>query len=83
MSGRRKQEPSLLRQLLDERGIKDMQGIQDLVKELTADLIQEALDAELEEELGYSKYDYKNKSTSNSRNGYSKKTVSPAREILS
>jgi len=52
-----------------------MQGIQDLVKELTADLIQETFDAELEDELGYSKYDYKNKSTSNSRNGYIKKTV--------
>jgi len=75
MSRVRKKEPSMLRQLLQERGIKDMQGIQDLVKELTADIIQEALDAELEEELGYSKYDYKNKSTSNSRNGYSKKTV--------
>jgi transposase-like protein len=75
MSGRRKKEPSMLRQLLQERGIKDMRGIEDLVKDLTAGLIQEALDAELEEELGYSKYDYKNKSTSNSRNGYSKKTV--------
>jgi transposase-like protein len=75
MSGRKGREPSLLRQLLNERGIKDMQGIQDLVKELTGGLIQEALDAELEEELGYSKYDYKNKSTNNSRNGYSKKTV--------
>ncbi len=45
------------------------------MKELTADLIQRALDAELEEELGYSRYDYKNKSTYNSRNGYSKKRV--------
>ena len=52
-----------------------MAGIQELVKELTADLIQQALDAELEEELGYSRYDYKNKSTYNSRNGYSKKRV--------
>jgi transposase-like protein len=75
MSRVRKKEASMLRQLLDERGIKDMQGIHDLVKELTADLIQEILDAELDEELGYSKYDYKNKSTSNSRNGYSKKMV--------
>ena len=28
-----------------------------------------------EEELGYSKYDYRNKGTDNSRNGYSKKNV--------
>ncbi len=31
------------------------------------------LDAELDDELGYSKYDYKNKETDNSRNGHSSK----------
>lgn len=70
-----KKEKSLFRQLLDERGIKDLAGVQDLVKELTASFIQEAMDAELEEKLGYSKYDYKNKETDNSRNGSFKKTV--------
>lgn len=34
------------------------------------------MDAEIEDELGYSKYDYKNKRTENSRNGSYKKTVS-------
>jgi transposase-like protein len=33
------------------------------------------LEAELENELGYSKWDYRNKETTNSRNGYSEKTV--------
>ena len=33
------------------------------------------LKAELDAELGYSKYDYGNKDTENSRNGYSSKTV--------
>ena len=70
-----KREKSALRQLIDERGIKDLQGVQDLVKELTSGLIQECMDAELEEELGYSKYDYKNKTGSNSRNGSYRKTV--------
>lgn len=42
---------------------------------LTAETIQAALDAELDNELGYSKYDYKNKQTTNSRNGHSVKTV--------
>jgi len=64
-----------LRALIKERGIKDLQGIQDLVKELTGSLIQEMLEGELENELGYSKWDYRNKSTSNSRNGYSEKTL--------
>ena len=42
---------------------------------LTAETIQEILDGALEDELGYSKYDYKNKNTVNSWNGYSSKTV--------
>lgn len=33
------------------------------------------LDEELDEELGYSKYDYRNKDTDNSRNGHSSKTM--------
>lgn len=64
-----------LRALIKERGIKDLQGIHDLVKELTGSLIQEMLEGELESELGYSKWDYRNKETSNSRNGYSEKTL--------
>lgn len=64
-----------MRQLLDECRVKDIAGVQALVKELTAGLIQEAMDAELEETLGYSKYDYKNKQTDHSRNGSYKKIV--------
>lgn len=71
-----KKEKSLMRQLIEERGIRDMDGVHALVKELTAGLIQECMDTELEEELGYSRYDYKNKRTDNSRNGSYKKTVS-------
>ncbi len=33
------------------------------------------MEAELDDELGYSKYDYKNNNTSNSRNGHSSKTL--------
>lgn len=68
-------EKSKLRQMIEEYGIKDMSDVHEFVKMLTAETIQAALDAELEGELGYSKYDYKNKQTENSRNGYSKKTV--------
>jgi transposase-like protein len=65
----------LLKQLIKERGIKDLQGIHELVKELTGSLIQEMLEAELENDLGYSKWDYREKGTTNSRNGYSEKTL--------
>lgn len=64
-----------LRALIKERGIKDLQGIHDFVKEMTGSLIQEMLEGELENDLGYSKWDYRNKNTTNSRNGYSEKTL--------
>lgn len=68
-------EKSKLRQMIDEYGIKDMNDVHEFVKMLTAETIPAALDAELENDLGYTKYDYKNKRTTNSRNGYSPKTV--------
>ena len=38
-------------------------------------ILEGALDQELDEELGYSKYDYRNKETDNSRNRHSQKTL--------
>lgn len=70
-----KREKGALRKLINERGIRDLNGVHALVKELTRGLIQEIMNAELEDELGYSKYDYRNKQTSNSRNGHYKITV--------
>lgn len=70
-----KKEKSKLRELIEEYGIKDLKDVHEFVKALTAETIQEVLENELENELGYSKYDYKNKQTDNSRNGYSRKTV--------
>lgn len=46
-----------------------------MFKETIAEFMENGLDAELDDELGYSKYDYKNKDTENSRNGHSKKTL--------
>ena len=37
--------------------------------------MENGLEAELDDELGYSRYDYRNKSTDNSRNGHSSKTL--------
>jgi putative transposase len=64
-----------IRQLIKEKNMKTAQDVQETLKEMFAETLQEMLEAELEEELGYSKYDYKNKKTSNSRNGHSKKKV--------
>lgn len=46
-----------------------------MVKDLLGDTLQGMLEAEMDQKLGYSKYDYQNKDTDDSRNGYSKKTV--------
>lgn len=70
-----RKENTKLKELIAEYGIKDMNDVHEFVKMLTAETIQTALDAELDSDLGYSKYDYKNKQTSNSRNGHSVKTV--------
>ena len=70
-----RKDNSKLKELIAEYGIKDMNDVHDFVKMLTAETIQAALDAELDSELGYSKYDYKNKDTDNSRNGHSSKTL--------
>lgn len=42
---------------------------------MVGEVLENGLEAELDDELGYSKYDYRNKDTYNSRNGYSRKSV--------
>lgn len=71
---RREQRKKLL-EMLQEAGINDVSGVQDLFKEMVSTVLENGLEAELEDELGYSKYDYRNKETDNSRNGYSEKTI--------
>lgn len=46
-----------------------------MLKDLLGETLQGMLEAEMDDHLGYSKYDYKNKETDDSRNGYSPKTV--------
>lgn len=64
-----------IRELMSELEVKDFQDVNNLFKELVGDILENGLEAELEEELGYSKYDYRNKETQNSRNGSSSKTM--------
>lgn len=71
---RREQRKRLL-EMLQDAGINDVAGVQELFKEMVSTVLENGLEAELDEELGYSKYDYRNKQTDNSRNGYSEKTM--------
>ncbi len=81
MSSRKNRSPeeqarrAKIRELLQVGNIGSMEDIQNLFKETIAEFMEDGLDAELDEALGYSKYDYKNKDTDNSRNGYSGKTL--------
>ena len=45
------------------------------MRDMMSIILEGAFDQELDEELGYSKYDYRNKETDNSRNGHSQKTL--------
>ena len=64
-----------IRELQQLSRVSNMEDIQNLFKETIAEFIEEGLNAELSEELGYNRYDYKNKETDNSRNGHSSKTL--------
>ena len=61
--------------LLQELKVSSMEDIHDLFKEMIGTFLENGLEGELDEELGYTKYDYKNKVTENSRNGTSPKKV--------
>jgi transposase-like protein len=81
MSSRKNRSPeeqarrAKIRELLQESNISSMEDIQNLFKETIAEFMENGLDSELEEELGYSRYDYRSKETENSRNGHSSKTL--------
>jgi transposase-like protein len=64
-----------IKELIKEKNLKTAADVQDVLKEMFGETLQKMLEAELDNELGYSKYDYRNKNTDNSRNGHSKKRV--------
>lgn len=63
------------REWLRENNLKSAKSIEDAFTNEIKDVLQEALEEEMNCCLGYSKYDWKNKDTDNSRNGHTKKTV--------
>jgi transposase-like protein len=65
----------LIEGFVKENPIKDATDIQEIMKEMMRQIVEAGLVGELDEELGYTRYDYRNKETENSRNGHSKKTM--------
>ncbi len=52
------------------------------MREMMSMILEDILDEDLDEELGYSRYDSQNKDTDSSRNGYSKKTMRTSYEDM-
>ena len=59
-----------VRELMHDLDINDMSDLNALFKEFVGEILENGLEAELDDELGYSKYDYRSKNTANSRNGH-------------
>lgn len=55
--------------------VKDGTDVNFIMRDMMSVILEGVLDEEMNEELGYSRYDYRNKETDNSRNGYSQKTM--------
>ena len=64
-----------IRELLELADVNGMDDIQQLFRETIAEFMENGLDAELDEHLGYDRYDTKEKETDDSRNGHSSKTL--------
>jgi len=60
---------------LKDNGIEDLTQLKLVFKSMAGSLLDELLEGERDDHLGYAKHDYVNKKTDNSRNGYSPKNV--------
>jgi transposase-like protein len=69
----RKEQLLSLMSSFNVKGVGDFQG---LFREMVGTFLENGLEAELDDELGYSKYDYRGKATDNSLNGHSRKRLS-------
>ncbi|MCB2290215.1 IS256 family transposase [Clostridium sp. CS001] len=65
----------ILRNYINEQKFSNPNEVLTAMKSMFKDILQETLEAEMDMQLGYDKYDISEKQTPNSRNGYSKKTV--------
>ncbi|MHB8962813.1 MAG: IS256 family transposase [Saccharofermentanales bacterium] len=71
----RKLPPEFIKKFIEVYDIKNTDDIKTAMADMLGSTLQGMLESELEDDLGYGKYDYANKKTENSRNGYSPKTL--------
>ena len=70
-----KERKENLRNIMKGLDVKNFEDLKDVFKLMVGEMLENGLEGELDDELGYTKYDYRNKDGENSRNGYSKKTL--------
>ena len=70
-----KERKENLRNIMKGLDVKSFDDLKDIFKLMVGEMLENGLEGELDDELGYTKYDYRNKDGENSRNGYSKKTL--------
>lgn len=66
----------LISKLVKEFDLKSVQDIEQLFKDMFSPMLQDMLEAELDDHLGYERYERTEEPSKNSRNGHSAKTVS-------
>ena len=70
-----KERKENLRNIMKGLDVKSFDDLKEVFKLMIGEMLENGLEGELDDELGYTKYDYRNKVGENSRNGYSKKTL--------
>jgi putative transposase len=65
----------IIRNLVSEYNITTAKDLQEALKDLLGDTIQDMMEAELDEHLGYEKYESTKEEKSNYRNGHTSKTL--------
>lgn len=75
MTEEEKRRQELVKELLKVSPVKNGEDLNDLMKEFIAQMVGGVLQGEMDDHLGYEKYDNENKDTTNSRNGYGDKTI--------
>lgn len=64
-----------LYQLMQTAQIGELGDLKSFFKDMISVFLEKGLEAEMDDSLGYSRYDYRNKNTDNSRNGHSRKNL--------
>ena len=66
-----------IRELLQLANVSSMDDIQELFKDTIAEFMENGLEAELDDQLGYNRYDYKNKERITAGTGTAAKPCAP------